>query len=319
MTGTDFAKLSVREDDEKVPKLLRRHAKDFDVLVAAGVYYKEQAKSNEAISLLEQAAQFLPEEPARKRVSFFIELAESLIAEQRAEDAKKRLREALHESEVDAFALRRIIDLWKQVESHPIDDLPTYRWLSSFDEEEIEIVISSMDDSEPWMAVACDLMEPRIRRGDSDELLHPAILAAIGARRLKFTEHLCKIIETSQAKDLPNLFNVAMGQWATSGKCPTDEFKHAVELYEQLDMERDRPDANLEQCLALAYSICGEKEKAMNHLEQARLRNEILGSRKFSCWRYLQVSSEEFAKDLDMIEALIQGADTRPQFVSRHS
>lgn len=106
-------------------------------------------------------------------------------------------------------------------------------------------------------------------------------------------------------------FNMAMAEWAQVGCPPRDMFARVVEL----ESSGNRyPGANFEQCLAVSLWAIGEREKAEGRLQRAIEEAEKIGKTEFSCWRYKEVSREEFLEDCEAIHALITSGVGHPRF-----
>lgn len=130
--------------------------------------------------------------------------------------------------------------------------------------------------------------------------------------------------------DLADTFNYAMATWSATGTVNPEHFGRVIELASrEADPRgrlgaRPRPpssfldrDPNFLQCLAVAQWAVGSDEDATARLEQARrsVDNRRDLTLIMSCWRYTEVSRQEFLADLDEIEALIAGDDSiRPRF-----
>jgi len=68
------------------------------------------------------------------------------------------------------------------------------------------------------------------------------------------------------------------------------------------------------QCASLAYWVVGNAEEARARLKEARDMLESRPQSDFSAWRYLQMPSREFRKDLDAMESMFDGAQFFPRF-----
>jgi cellulose biosynthesis protein BcsQ len=115
--------------------------------------------------------------------------------------------------------------------------------------------------------------------------------------------------ERGRLAGIPELFNTAMAHWGTTGKAPMDLFARVVELHS--DAKRPRLDENYCQCIALALWATGRREEALSYTAKAEA---ILGEMKavFSAWRYLEVSSAEFRKDLSDLRQAVQTGEGIP-------
>ncbi|MFW6114613.1 MAG: hypothetical protein ACOC7K_02635 [bacterium] len=80
------------------------------------------------------------------------------------------------------------------------------------------------------------------------------------------------------------------------------------------DSEDKQPGANFQQCLAVSYWALGEMEKAQLRLENAIEKARKIRKSEFSCWRYQEVSRDEFIKDCNEIGELIVSGKGQPRF-----
>ena len=112
--------------------------------------------------------------------------------------------------------------------------------------------------------------------------------------------------------DIQNAFNYGMARWGEIRAVESAPFARVVAL-DQLDGESgDPPMPNYSQCLAIACWAVDDMPAALNFARRARLVRRS----EFSCWRYCQVSAQEFLEDLDEIDALIGGdASQTPLFM----
>lgn len=109
-----------------------------------------------------------------------------------------------------------------------------------------------------------------------------------------------------------DVFNLAMAEWAESGRVPAALFKRVVEI-DSGEVSRAKS-ANHLQCLAIASWGAGESEVAKRLVAQCR--SEVDGSGEhFSAWRYLTVNGIEFVRDLDSIDAMISSDELRPEIL----
>jgi MinD-like ATPase involved in chromosome partitioning or flagellar assembly len=105
-------------------------------------------------------------------------------------------------------------------------------------------------------------------------------------------------------------FNYAMAEWGQLGVPPKDLFSRVIELTKPRE-----GDANYLQCLALAYFIIGDRDRARQHLDLARREIRVNPRRSFSAWRYLEAAPVDFHRDLSALEQFIEGAGLVPTFM----
>ena len=114
--------------------------------------------------------------------------------------------------------------------------------------------------------------------------------------------------------NIGDAFNYGMVLWGATGKLDQEPFRRVLELAPA----NDRDDANFLQCLAVAHRVVEDfsaADAAWHASSDAIGRSAA--PRTFSCWRYTDVSSDEFLDDLREIRAWIDGDDSlRPRFVT---
>ena len=112
--------------------------------------------------------------------------------------------------------------------------------------------------------------------------------------------------------DIQNAFNYGMARWGEIRAVESAPFARVVALDQRDDESGDPPTLNYSQCLAIACWAVDDMPAALNFARRARLVRRS----EFSCWRYCQVSAQEFLEDLDEIDALIGGdASQTPLFM----
>ncbi len=115
---------------------------------------------------------------------------------------------------------------------------------------------------------------------------------------------------------IADAFNYGMARWATTGALSPEPFRRVVVLAPD---ENRFEGPNFSQCLAVAHWATGDRATAGHNLSAATDAVEEWSGRSLvSCWRYQNVSKQEFRDDLKDIGALIEGDDTRrPPFMAK--
>ena len=115
--------------------------------------------------------------------------------------------------------------------------------------------------------------------------------------------------------DIRDAFNYSMARWAVDGELDSALFCRIVELSKEEKKNID--DANYFQCLTVAHWAVGDNETARTFVEKANHeaeRERLI----FSCWRYDNVSNQDFRADMREIATLIDGDDEQtPRFMRR--
>ena len=110
-------------------------------------------------------------------------------------------------------------------------------------------------------------------------------------------------------------FNYGMAMWGETGKVVSEPFVRVVEV-EQENPKRDAGPHHLQR-MAVACWAAADLPGAVDFAQRARRAVRGHYGSLLSCWRYRRVSTGDFLKDLDEIEALIGGDGSRkPRFIS---
>lgn len=111
-----------------------------------------------------------------------------------------------------------------------------------------------------------------------------------------------------------HLFNRAMATWGINQAPPKNLLKEFLDCSEMLAPDNS---VNTRQCLALSHGALGHRDEAM---KQLHLAENLLtpGDTIFSCWSYLNSSSEELTEHFEeMQNALDNEEPLTPRFISR--
>ncbi|MCE3014793.1 MAG: hypothetical protein LW870_02925 [Pirellula sp.] len=305
--------------ENRIADILQRHSSDAEVMMWAGRFYKERANTKEAISILQQSLKLSVADERFPTHQVRIDLAESFLIEQQPEPACEQIKLALHDSNLEAKTLRRCVLLWQQTNSDALPEIPRLPSVASLSDDEVVDLASAMDVSSGWQSIALDLLLPRIGSGDIDfsqsnrSLVHYGLLSAIGSGRFESIESMIRYMKNQSSPPLHDLFNMAMGTWAISGSPDPAEFQAVID-HEQ-SREKELPDANFLQCLAVALGVVGQREEAILRVTASKKQITSLHVNRFSCWRYLEINAAEFLKDLEEIEQFINGNAIQPLFL----
>jgi len=111
-----------------------------------------------------------------------------------------------------------------------------------------------------------------------------------------------------------HLFNRAMATWGINQAPPEDLLQEFLACSEMLAPDNS---VNTRQCLALSHGALGHRDEAT---KQLHLAEQLLtpGDTSFSCWSYLNSSSEELTEHFkEMLDALDSEKPLVPRFISR--
>lgn len=159
-----------------------------------------------------------------------------------------------------------------------------------------------------------DAQRARARR----QLARGLIAAGACSEAAKLLRHADRSIETM---DFDEAFDYGMAMWGARDEIVPDPFLRAVARYSEV--YESEPELESEQapeylmCMAVACSATGDTVAATKFAKRAR---QAVDDPEFSCWRYCEVPPSEFTRDIDDIQALIDGdTDRVPWFMRSRS
>ncbi len=119
----------------------------------------------------------------------------------------------------------------------------------------------------------------------------------------------------SQLNELIDNFNLAMARWGRDSSPPAELFRRVMDVARSRSQLVDS--ANSMQCLAVAAWADGDEVTALEYLGRAIDLAKVSVAPLFSCWRYRDVSPEEFLDDCSEIRRLISGLPVYPAVFGR--
>ncbi len=118
-----------------------------------------------------------------------------------------------------------------------------------------------------------------------------------------------------QAMSIAQAFNYGMALWGETGQIVREPFEPVLNL--ELPRPDERPTPNMMQCIAVAFWAVGRIQDAKQAATSAILFSSSRNEQEFSCWRYLQVPSDQFERDVNELQKLIDGdKSVKPLFRS---
>ena len=304
------------EIDRKLLQIGKAHAGDGEVLFALGALAENDGQQKEAAELFHQAIEVGYRDPEAylRRARLRGGAGDSTGA---SEDALQILRaqDLPHPVVLDAVRL---------VSAERADEVVASAAVTSMDAGGRIWLAGGLEQSPDQFAVAVRLLQPIAddeslpateRRSARSQLAsrYLGVGACGGAAAL--LRHGGRDVRDM---DVEEVFDYGMALWGETGEVVAGPFARFLELDEALDRGVD---SSRYQCMALAYWATDQPAAARDFLELAR---EVVGSPgvdmwsgwRFTCWRYCETPPKEFLKDLDEIEALINGDTSRkPRFM----
>lgn len=216
--------------------------------------------------------------------------------------AVKDLKRLLIEEAASIFEVRPAIEMLKSLDTahwrDTLYDAVTNEGLDEFARG--ELLTALLTEREAAGEIAEKALQLNLRR--------VIILALIADGRFEEAREVLQGPSTPR-DHLPDMFNLAICNWAIQLADPIDLFARVIAKAEAI---RRTGDPNGLQCFALAKYVLGRQDEALEDLRLAELAAPRVSS-MFSCWRYLTVSPTEMSEDLTEMRTLMEtGAVLRP-------
>jgi MinD-like ATPase involved in chromosome partitioning or flagellar assembly len=297
----------ISDIDARLSEIRTKHARDGEVLREIARLRERQRRFDEAVSLLGQASN--------------AGLVDAEVLLSRAE-----MNASLGNKAAAISDLKRILDL----RGAPIWELTgAIKLLTDLDPDQVETVITSpavaalgpneqiaVADSQFSSRRTLPIAESLARlasRKRAKRRHDPAssnVIALSLIAQGRFSDAKAVLIRSAPPQGLPLelAFNYAMADWGVRGRPSARLFQRVLDRQKQ----RAHTDANFLQCMALAYWVVGNGERALQQLSDARQVISSRGGETFSAWRYLEVSPTQFSEDLDSMERMIKGERLKP-------
>ena len=137
----------------------------------------------------------------------------------------------------------------------------------------------------------------KARSGSRNELF----LILIGQK--KYQEAMVELDNApSEHRDISWCFNRAMALWGLGGEPDQGAFLQVVSRHKP----KARHDANYSLCLAIAFSVVGSKDQALQQVSSSLSAIKKMPAPTFSPWRYLTVPAKDFADDCNSVRGQIE-------------
>jgi cellulose biosynthesis protein BcsQ len=296
--------------DETLEKITKLHPKNGEIAWAmAAIYNLLGDLEHEYERLTVAINQNISTIAARRR------RAAIAILQGRKEDALSDLKSVIESRETEGFELVGAAELLQQLDENLVTILqnsPAWARLELKQRLRMaEMLLTGREGAKLAARLLSGSVSTARDSPDGENVQNEYVLALIGSQQ--FDAALRSISNNREellASDkLPLIFNYAMAEWGKTGEAPQGLMAHAIELGQRDNIR----DVNRYQCFALAQFVCGNKEQALNNLEQAR--EELVRAsapRYFSCWSYRKISRHTMERELDMLRQFIEGRGDGP-------
>ncbi|SEP42794.1 Cellulose biosynthesis protein BcsQ [Rhodospirillales bacterium URHD0017] len=225
-------------------------------------------------------------------------------ASQRRTDAIAELRKLLTSPTATVFELAPALRLLQQVDLDWVDFVRPALDSEGRDFKTLFVLSQIASTDRAALEAVATRMEQCLESRSLDEIEkkqahNAAVLSLIGFGHYERAMRLIERGRPFPATDstVVDVFNYAVAQWGQTGNPSKNVFVRVTEQFKPAE-----PDANEQQCLALSYSVIGNKAKTLEALALATHNINWKQETVFSCWRYLNVPPQEMHKDLTEME-----------------
>jgi len=180
-------------------------------------------------------------------------------------------------------------------------------------------VTESLQNSRKEVLVAAEIVKMALERAPKREIrgegaaeLISLALPLIGGFHFR---EACNFLESLMPSDEWSVqrrdFNLAMAKWGCEGAPSKDLFAKVISNDVTGNLSATQRNPNYHQCLALAFGVLGNQDRAIQSLSTARTNSDSYVW-PFSCWSYLARSALDFGEELTEMRAWIGGRALEP-------
>ncbi len=304
---------TVYELQDDLEKRLRRieetHAEDGEVLFELGRLKEDDPRAEPDAQLFDRAIELGYHQP-----DVYLQRARVRARNDDRSGASEDALRVLQTDNIPPPLIWRAVSFIEPDESEAAAASPA---VSSLDVRE-RVTLANRLNGRRQVPVAIGILEPIVDDSALAEEDHASARDVLATRLIasgncgRAAELLRPDDRSLEDMDVRDAFNYGMAVWGATREAVDHPFVRVVELDKsQLEAERGGP--NYWQCMAVANWAVDDREAARQF--ETRARQAVRGS-VFSCWRYFDVSANEFREDLDDIRALIEGDASRlPRFM----
>lgn len=304
--------LGAEELDKRLVAIEKEHKSDTEVLTKLALLYQRLRKTDTALKLLEEV-----EEHLGAGSEFFLTRASLFLLRGKADLALSDFKSVLNTEDatyIEVSAVTRAL-LFNFPEY--VGDLIASPAFNRLADENKYWLTNELLQKREGVDVAYNILSKMYTNAGPSSPLWLAIniqfvLTCIASR--KFTEASEIILHDGIADDqlgLEHTFNYAMVRWGLDGKPSPQLFSRTIDL----SAASGNSSANMHQCVALVFWILGDEARAFDRLDKSLSIIQEQSHPEFSCWTYLNLSREEFIRDLNEMKALFRGEDILPRFI----
>lgn len=248
--------------------------------------------------------------------------AQILLRDPTSEMGREDLRHVLASKDVTMADLVASIERLREIDADWLSAIQASDKIKNLTSAELYRVVNSLSTSPAGAALAAKLLvqsAARSSRRVSEPKLH-LVLAFIGTGRFSEAQKELGGREVVlRSNTIQNVFNFACAEWGQTGNVPIDLFSRVLEMAEEQGLTSFE-EPNVLQCLSMASYLCGKTSDAYDYLKRAgKAINNSPPGLVFSCWRYLNVTREDFQADLDEMRKSMHVGQFVPRYLQQLS
>ena len=307
-----FSRRKFVDVDRRLNSIEEKHSQNGEVMFLLGVIRKAQGSLLEAINHFSRAL-----EHGHRESACLVERATCYAMMGIRDQMSRDLGRLIELPEARDFELHRTIQLLGRNDKSLLRKVADSVALKRADPDTRFVLASEMCDAD-GVGASVRVLEQLINEPQASKALRDAarnklILALMGMSDVSGAMRVVSTIRPNpHDMTIENAFNYAMAEWGDTGHPPKDMFLRVIERTESQGDQNDR--ANFDQCLAVSFWAVGRVSDAVERLERAKTKALRIEKTEFSCWRYQEVSREQFLDDCEAIHKLLLNDEGRPLF-----
>lgn len=304
--------------EQRLERIRERHSDNEEVLLRLAEVRQRQGRASEALSLLQRSV---------TRTSLMAERTLALADAKRSlgdtRGAASDARQVFDFESADIGVLAHALQILLAGEPDAVRGIANSLALRAVKSADDLLWISTQLNSSRAALRESQVLLERARGLASGERELSAVLARIdhqlgmvfvGLGRFDEAVKLYEPRQGSSSIEISDKFNYAMALWGRDGYPSEQEFREVSLLGAQHPEFHDGP--NFCQCMFVSFWIAGDHMRAMEFLSKAEEAARHQAFPEFSCWRFQQVSTEEFLSDLRLMRmAAENGEQLVPAFM----
>ncbi|HKQ48526.1 MAG TPA: AAA family ATPase [Phycisphaerae bacterium] len=303
--------------EERIDRILERYEQDPEVIYHVAMLYSSETQHEIAYELLNKAIEL----GYRNTDALLERAAASSYFGKNTEAAAQDVQDVLSNPGLTSQQATRSIRILVNVCPGLLSSVPTQVGIQLLNNDAKRLIaeelLASREGALPCKLMLKDLLQdPELKVTEQVYLRTDYVLALIAVGN--YSEAIKEIVGNNPIRErwgIPDVFNFAIAEWATSGNVPKELFQKIVEMDMQGAIENKLKGANYYQCLALANWIVGKSEEAFAAIQAAEKYIARSTRLTFSCWRYLYVMPDGFRQDCQQMRRYFSGDPIKPAFL----